>query len=84
MLNTYKERLSQTEENLSKSVKQSNLISTIRLILGVLFVIFGYQYFQEQQVVYLVLNILTLIGFFILIKVHGKYQFQKKEDLWKN
>jgi len=78
MLNTYKERLSQTEENLSKSVKQSNLISTIRLILGVLFVIFGYQYFQEQQVVYLVLNILTLIGFFILIKVHGKYQFQKK------
>lgn len=78
MLSAYQERLSKAEENLSKSTKQSNLISSIRLILGVLFIVFGYQYLNGGHLIYLVLNLFALIAFFFLLKLHATYQFQKK------
>ena len=78
MLNAYQDELNEAQEALEKSRRQINLISSVRLLLGFIFAFLVYQFFKEQNSLYLAFAGVVLILFFILIKAHGKYAFRKR------
>ena len=69
---------SQHEFDLKLITKKYNLISVLRLICILLFLIFGYFFFKLEIAFYMYLSLIAFLIFVILIKFHNKVSFQKE------
>lgn len=78
--NIYKEQLQKHEEETTLLKKQSLRVSILRLIAAIGFGFSLYYYFNQEQtnIILLVLSVICAVGFFILIKIHGKLSFKRK------
>ena len=76
--NTYAELRQKHETAFAKSAKQINLISSVRLGLGLLIAVCLYQFFTQQNTTYSIVVGLAFLAFLYLIKVYGKYFYEKK------
>jgi len=74
----YKSRRYTYTKELTKTKTHYNTISLLRLASIVLFLILGYNYLQESNILFLFSSIFCLIAFFILMRFHSKLQFQIK------
>jgi len=74
----YKSRSLKYSQELTQTKTKYNTISVLRLASILLFLILGYYYLQEDQIVLLGLSISSLITFFLLMRWHTKLQFQIK------
>ena len=74
----YKSRSLTYSQELTKTKTQYNTISLLRLASILLFLILGYYYLQDNQMLLLGLSISFLIAFFLLMRWHSKLQFQIK------
>jgi DNA mismatch repair ATPase MutS len=77
-METYKSRIFKYSQELSKTKTQYNTISLLRLVSILLFLILGYYYIQEREMLLLVLSFSFLIAFFLLMRWHSKLLFQIK------
>lgn len=77
-METYKSRRYANTKELTKTKTQYNTISLLRLVSILLFLILGYYYIQEIEILLLVLSISFLITFFLLMRWHSKLLFQIK------
>ncbi len=77
-METYKSRSYIYSKELTKTKTQYNTISVLRLVSILLFLILGYYYIQEREMLLLVLSISFLIAFFLLMRWHSKLLFQIK------
>lgn len=74
----YQSRSHTYSQGLTKTKTQYNTISLLRLASILLFLILGYYYLQDNQMLLLALSISFLIAFFLLMRWHSKLQFQIK------
>ena len=74
----YKSRSHNYSQELTKTKTQYNTISLLRLASILLFLILGYYYLQDNQMLLFALSISFLIAFFLLMRWHSKLQFQIK------
>lgn len=74
----YKSRSLKYSQELTQTKTQYNTISLLRLASILLFLVLGYYYLQEDQLVLLGLSLSALIAFFLLMRWHTKLQFQIK------
>ncbi len=69
---------SQHEFDLKLITKKYNLISVLRLICVLLFLIFGYFFFKLEHAVFIYLSLIAFLIFIVLIQFHNKISFQKE------
>ena len=74
----YQSRGLQYSQELTKTKTQYNTISLLRLASILLFLILGYYYLHDNQILLLALSISFLIAFFLFMRWHSKLQFQIK------
>lgn len=77
-METYQSRSLTYSQELIKTKTRYNTISLLRLASILLFLILGYYYIQESEILLLVLSISFLIAFFLLMRWHSKLLFQIK------
>ena len=77
-METYKSRTLKYSQELTKTKTQYNTISLLRLVSILLFLILGYYYIQESEMLLLVLSFSFLIAFLFLMRWHSKLLFQIK------
>jgi DNA mismatch repair ATPase MutS len=75
---TYKELQEKHEQAVQQLKKSSLKISILRLTAAVGFGISSYYFFKQNHELLFVLATICAIGFFALIKIHGKLAFQRK------
>ncbi|WP_055071450.1 MutS family DNA mismatch repair protein [Clostridium massiliamazoniense] len=74
----YKNRIKEKEENLKELNKRYNLISAMRLILGICFMgAFYYGYKESFNSIFFIIELIILIVFFMLTKVHEQIIYKK-------
>lgn len=74
----YKNRIKEKEENLKELNKRYNLISVMRLILGICFMgVFYYGYKESFNSIFFIIELIILIVFFMLTKVHEQIIYKK-------
>ena len=74
----YKSRSLKYSQELKKTKTKYNTISLLRLGSILLFLILGYYYLQESNMLWLSFSILFLTAFILLMRWHSKLQFQIK------
>ncbi|TRX16343.1 MutS-related protein [Flavobacterium franklandianum] len=74
----YQSRILTYSQELTKTKTQYNTISLLRLASILLFLILGYYYIKESNMLLLVLAISFLVAFFLLMRWHSKLLFQIK------
>ncbi len=70
--------LEEHNKNYSKINSKTNLVSAARLVLAFLVILFGYFFFKNFSAVYAALTLVSILGFAILLKIHGRLAFQRK------
>ncbi|TRX24313.1 DNA mismatch repair protein [Flavobacterium franklandianum] len=74
----YQSRILTYSQEVTKTKTQYNTISLLRLASILLFLILGYYYIKESNMLLLVLAISFLVAFFLLMRWHSKLLFQIK------
>lgn len=75
---SYKNRIRKKEERLNILNKRYNLISIIRLILGICFIgVLYYGYKKNFNSIFFIIELIILIVFFVLAKIHEQIIYEK-------
>jgi hypothetical protein len=74
----YTTRSKQFIQELSKTKSKYNTISMLRLLSILLFLISGYYYIQESNVIFLIVSAVLFIAFIFLMRKHSNLRFQIK------
>lgn len=69
------EKFNQTYAKINSSY---NLVSAARLLLALLIILFAYYFFKGYSLVFAALCLVTIVGFSILLKFHGRLSFKRK------
>lgn len=74
----YQNNLSQLKETAKQLSSKDREISIIRFICIASFAILFYQYYQSDQIIWLITSALTLIAFALLIRFHNKIRWKAR------
>ncbi|MEC4005887.1 DNA mismatch repair protein [Flavobacterium sp. SUN052] len=74
----YNDRKIQFEQELNELKKKYNLLSTIRLVCGILIIISGYYFLKTYDSLYLTTFFVLIVVFVFLMKKHDKINNQRK------
>jgi VIT1/CCC1 family predicted Fe2+/Mn2+ transporter len=74
----YNTFLDKHNQHYAKINSSYNLVSIARLILVLLIILFGYYFFKSYSLTFAIIITVAIIGFSVLLKIHGRLSFQRK------
>jgi hypothetical protein len=77
-MDSYSSKSKSYSQELSKINKKYNTISLFRLLFVILFFISLYYYIQNNEIIFIVFDVLFFAGFIILMRIHSKLLFERK------
>ncbi|WP_433831479.1 MutS-related protein [Flavobacterium anhuiense] len=76
-MKAYLDNVTKYSELYNKTNKKYNSISLLRLLSIFLFLFFMFYYIKTDQMLYVMLAVLSFAGFIFLMKIHSRISFQK-------
>ncbi|MXO04796.1 DNA mismatch repair protein [Flavobacterium sp. HBTb2-11-1] len=76
-MKAYPDNVAKYTELYNKTNKKYNSISLLRLLSIALFLFFMFYYIKTDQILYVILAVLSFAGFIFLMKLHSKVSYQK-------
>lgn len=76
-MKAYPDNVAKYSELYNKTNKKYNSISLLRLLSIFLFLFFMFYYIKTDQMLYVILAVLSFAGFIVLMKIHSRLSFQK-------
>ncbi|MDQ1166106.1 DNA mismatch repair protein [Flavobacterium sp. SORGH_AS_0622] len=76
-MKAYQDKVSTYSELYNKTNKKYNSISLLRLLSIFLLLFFMFYYIKTNEILYVILAVLSFAGFIILMRIHSRLSFQK-------
>jgi len=76
-MKAYQDNVSTYSESYHKTNKKYNSISLLRLLSIFLLLFFMFYYIKTDEILYVILAVLSFAGFIFLMRIHSKLAFQK-------
>jgi DNA mismatch repair ATPase MutS len=76
-MKAYPDNVAKYTELYNKTNKKYNSISLLRLLSIALFLFFMFYYIKTDQILYVILAVLSFAGFIVLMRIHSRLSFQK-------
>lgn len=76
-MKAYQDKIETYSELYNKTNKKYNSISLLRLLSIFLLMFFMFYYIKTNEILYVILAVLSFAGFIILMKIHSRLSFQK-------
>lgn len=76
-MKAYPDNVAKYTELYNKTNKKYNSISLLRLLSIALFLFFMFYYIKTDQILYVILAVLSFAGFIVLMRIHSQLSFQK-------
>lgn len=76
-MKAYPDNVAKYTELYNKTNKKYNSISFLRLLSIALFLFFMFYYIKTDQILYVILAVLSFAGFIVLMRIHSRLSFQK-------
>ncbi|WP_427874125.1 MutS-related protein [Flavobacterium sp. MMS24-S5] len=76
-MKAYPENVAKYSELYNKTNKKYNSISLLRLLSIFLFLFFMFYYIKTNEILYVILAVLSFAGFIFLMKIHSRVSFQR-------
>ena len=76
-MKAYPDNVAKYSELYNKTNKKYNSISLLRLLSIFLFLFFMFYYIKTNEILYVILAILSFAGFIFLMKIHSRVSFQR-------
>ncbi|MET3026902.1 DNA mismatch repair protein [Flavobacterium sp. UW10123] len=76
-MKAYPDNVAKYSELYNKTNKKYNSISLLRLLSIFLFLIFMFYYIKTDQILYVILAVLSFAGFIFFMKIHSRVSFQR-------
>ncbi|MFD1604493.1 DNA mismatch repair protein [Flavobacterium artemisiae] len=76
-MKAYLDNVTEYSELYQKTNKKYNSISLLRLLSISLFLFFMFYYIKTSEILFIILAVLSFVGFIILMRIHSKISFQR-------
>ncbi|URM36184.1 MutS-related protein [Flavobacterium anhuiense] len=76
-MKAYPDNVAKYTELYNNTNKKYNSISLLRLLSIALFLFFMFYYIKTDQILYVILAVLSFAGFIVLMRIHSRLSFQK-------
>ncbi|WP_338839793.1 MutS-related protein [Flavobacterium ginsenosidimutans] len=76
-MKAYQDNVTKHSELYHKTNKKYNSISLLRLLSIFMFLLFMFYYIKTNEILYVILAVLSFAGFIVLMRIHSKLAFQK-------
>ncbi|MBZ4034210.1 DNA mismatch repair protein [Flavobacterium sp. 17A] len=76
-MKAYQDKVETYSELYHKTNKKYNSISLLRLLSIFLLLFFMFNYIKTSEILYVILAVLSFVGFIVLMRIHSKLSFQK-------
>jgi len=76
-MKAYPDNVTKYSELYTKTNKKYNSISLLRLLSISLFLFFMFYYIKTDQMLYVILAVLSFVGFIVLMRIHFRVSFQR-------
>ncbi len=76
-MKAYQDNVTKHSELYHKTNKKYNSISLLRLLSIFMFLFFMFYYIKTNEILYVILAVLSFAGFIVLMRIHSKLAFQK-------
>ncbi|AOC96476.1 DNA mismatch repair protein MutS [Flavobacterium anhuiense] len=76
-MKAYPDNVAKYTELYNKTNKKYNSLSLLRLLSIALFLFFMFYYIKTDQILYVILAVLSFAGFIVLMRIHSRLSFQK-------
>ncbi|MBE8726316.1 MutS-related protein [Flavobacterium hungaricum] len=76
-MKAYLDKVTQYSELYQKTNKKYNSVSLLRLLSIFLFLFFMFYYIKTSEILFVLLAVLSFVGFIVLMKIHSKISFQR-------
>lgn len=76
-MKVYQDKIETYSELYNKTNKKYNSVSLLRLLSIFLLLFFMFYYIKTNEILYVILAVLSFVGFLFLMRIHSKLSFQK-------